>query len=353
MKKKMLLFCCMGIAMLSCQTTDVISDEDTGKVDLPVEKANEFILVSDEVVEESDALELRSSSYVSNYEQSMPIYRYYYHGGEKSDHYYGTEAPSGDTRNIKNRTYGYNSQEFNLEKNASELGYVGRSALYRYYSSSLNDHTLSASSVSGYAQDGGALGYIFTSQEMGTVALKEYYSSVYKNHFITRDSEAEYIPANEPTYQYVKTIGYVYPGARNFSNQTPFSITIKCTEQWTRIPFEAKLNIRIRDANNIYRDLLYTGSFQGIEGEAYNVTLPNNCKIVSADLIVVSKIGSTQYSNTFYNISRPGFPYYGGYYGGGEDMQIVSGARLIYIDKKLNGYNTIFNIFYGIMLGNG
>ena len=88
-----------GIGITSCQSDNVLTETNQSSVrsgkDTPKE-GRKFTLVRDEIIDtESESVELRSSGNgLSPFEASTPIHVYYYHGGEKSDHYFGTEAPN-------------------------------------------------------------------------------------------------------------------------------------------------------------------------------------------------------------------------------------------------------------------
>lgn len=347
MKMKLLLFCCMGLAMLSCQTTDVLPEKDAGKVNLPVESVNGFTLVSDELVEEANGVELRSgSSYVSNYEQSIPIYRYYCHMGDKSDHYFGREAPSGTTRSIKSRIYTYEAQEFNL---LNINGNQSTKPLYRYYSAALNDHMLSTGSVSGYTQDGGLLGYVFVTHDVGTVPLEEYYNAITKNHlYVVRPDEIAWLRTNDPNYQYVKTIGYVYPGARAFTTKTPSVIQFQSSLRNFPYnnPVSGYLYIKARETDNVYHNLTYSflvGNNNGFE----NLRLPMSYKIVSMDIeirIVPDDFSSPTLPSFIvngYNITRPFYDPYG----------LSGDYHNLLLYKELNGYTTKYTLKEDIPVG--
>ena len=155
-----------GIGITSCQSDNVLTETNQSSVrsgkDTPKE-GRKFTLVRDEIIDtESESVELRSSGNgLSPFEASTPIHVYYYHGGEKSDHYFGTEAPNQPLI-INGRHYLHMCQDFNL---ASESIWNAQ-PLYRYYSEAYNDHLLSTEpSVQGYKQEA-HLGYIYPSMQI-------------------------------------------------------------------------------------------------------------------------------------------------------------------------------------------
>ena len=212
MKKVMLaVLCSMGLAFTSCQSDNVLTETNQSSVrsgkDTPKE-GRKFTLVRDEIIDtESESVELRSSGNgLSPFESSIPIHVYYYHEGEKSDHYFGTEAPNQPLI-INGRHYLHMCQDFNL---ASESIWNAQ-PLYRYYSEAYNDHLLSTEpSVQGYKQEA-HLGYIYPSMQIGAVPLKEYYSAEKKNHFYKVWND----PDKEKDYVFQRNIGYVYYGRPN------------------------------------------------------------------------------------------------------------------------------------------
>ena len=287
MKKVMLaVLCSMGLAFTSCQSDNVLTETNqnsarSGK-DTPKE-GRKFTLVRDEIIDtETESVELRSSGYgVPPFEASIPIHVYYYHGGEKSDHYFGTEAPNRPLI-INGRHYLHMCQDFNLVSD----DIWGAQPLYRYYSTAYNDHLLSTEpSVQGYKREA-HLGYIYPSMQIGTVPLKEYYSAEKKNHhYVSRNSEVEYIKNNAKDYAFQRIVGYVYPGKVDSQKQADV-ITAKINGY----PCTITYNLKVKDGNNRYRNLSYSETFDSgsryIENESSSITLPNSYVIVSMDIIV-------------------------------------------------------------------
>lgn len=302
MKKVMLaVLCSMGLAFTSCQSDNVLTETNQSSVrsgkDTPKE-GRKFTLVRDEIIDtESESVELRSSGNgLSPFEASTPIHVYYYHEGEKSDHYFGTEAPNQPLI-INGRHYLHMCQDFNL---ASESIWNAQ-PLYRYYSEAYNDHLLSTEpSVQGYKQEA-HLGYIYPSMQIGAVPLKEYYSAEKKNHFYKVWND----PDKEKDYVFQRNIGYVYYGRPNPWKQADV-ITAKIERMDS--PRIITFNLKVKDGNNRYRNLSYSETFnsgsQYIENESSSITLPNSYVIVSMDIVVKSKEEDIA-PTVFKNMERP------------------------------------------------
>lgn len=115
-----------------------------------------FELIDKKEIEVNDVANLRSISYTS----------------ANIDHLYTTSNSSSLSHD--GRVYTQEAQEFNLMP--YDLGNTTK-ALYRYCSSTSNNHLLStSSSVVSFTKEE-MIGYIFTEQQVGTVPLLEYYSS--------------------------------------------------------------------------------------------------------------------------------------------------------------------------------
>lgn len=300
MKKVMLaVLCSMGLAFTSCQSDNVLTETNQSSVrsgkDTPKE-GRKFTLVRDEIIDtESESVELRSSGNgLSPFEASTPIHVYYYHGGEKSDHYFGTEAPNQPLI-INGRHYLHMCQDFNL---ASESIWNAQ-PLYRYYSEAYNDHLLSTEpSVQGYKQEA-HLGYIYPSMQIGAVPLKEYYSAEKKNHFYKVWND----PDKEKDYVFQRNIGYVYYGRPN-----PWKQADVITAKINGYPCTITYNLKVKDGNNRYRNLSYSETFDSgswyIKNESSSITLPNSYVIVSMDIIVKLTESDTRIF-TFMDIEDP------------------------------------------------
>lgn len=297
MKTKLLFACALGAILSSCQNEDSLEGLQSSN---PEVQNIKFELVSDQIVTtpEDSAVTLRSA--LSGYETSIPIYRSYAHNSihEKSDHYYGKEF-LGSTFRLNGFSYNYEGQDFNMESKKSPYAVE----LYRHYSATLNDHQLSTrSSVPGYTQQG-AIGYIYGSPQLGTVPLKEFYSSQYKEYFyVARNSDVDYLNKNSPTYKYQKTIGYVYAGERIDAHKTANTIRISKIQT---IPCQISMKINARYGSQ-KRALTYqtylperTGTSSGGTG---SITLDPTLSISSIDLTVTTfdPITNRSYTNTFH-----------------------------------------------------
>lgn len=317
MKRERIAFavlCSMNLilAVTSCQ-----NDNDTALTELEQNFEDgsqgsqkhdvQFTLIREDVLNREDyplrleSAELRSYKSSTPFELSIPLYLYYFHGGEKSDHYFGTEAPSGSSRSINGRSYLYMYQDFNLVRSSSEWV----RPLYRHYSVTANDHMLSTqSSVSGYKNQG-LLGYIYSSPKVGTIPLREYYSSAKKNHhYVSRNSEVEYIKNTNAVkdYSFQRIIGYVYPGTKEDSQKKPDVITAKIV---FLSPCEIVFSIKVK-AGNSYRLLSYSKTFnepRTIYDETASVTLPKSYTIVSIGMMF--KFQHSNWTASFSNLESP------------------------------------------------
>ncbi len=164
---------------------------------------------------------LRSSSASGpSYETSIRVYKYYWgdwsSGVGNSDMYFGTEEPSsrtlGTIKTIHGRDYSYQFNEFNVTNTFNS----NTTPLFRHYNEANKDHILSTTSPDFDCVNESMIGYIFTTQQPGTVPLKEYYSSVERNHtYVILDREVEYMRIHAPSFVYQGIVGYVYPGERS------------------------------------------------------------------------------------------------------------------------------------------
>lgn len=302
------VLCSMGLAFTSCQSDNVLTETNQNSVrsrkDTPKE-GRKFTLVRDEIIDtETESVELRSSdNEPSLFESSIPIHLYYYHGGEKSDHYFGREAPNRPLI-INGRHYLYMYQDFNLVRE----GTWQARPLYRYYSAAQNDHLLSTEpSIQGYKREA-YIGNIYSSIQVGTVPLKEYYSSIKKNHhYVSRNSEVEYIRNNAKDYAFQRIVGYVYPGRVDSQKQADV-ITARIEKGF---PCTITFKLKVKDGDNRYRNLSYSETFGNnnsltIENESGSITLPSSYTIVSINITVdLLQRGITC---TFKNMEKPENP---------------------------------------------
>lgn len=214
------------------------------------------------------------------YASSIPIYRYLYYGSYQNiDHYFGTSNSSSLV--VQGVTYSYEHHSFNI---MPENNFPGLVALYRHYSSAERDHILSTESqINSYASEG-IIGYIFTTPQIGTVPLLEYYSSKRKSHhYIVRNTEIDWILEHDPDYLYVKSVGYVYPGSAIDEKKEATNFIISHGTVPGAMPF--RLRVKVMEGDK-YWELVYE-----VEGpkEGTSVTIPinNTYTIVSCIAIIV------------------------------------------------------------------
>lgn len=270
------MFCLISIT--SCEKSEVLP-----QISQKQENAGTgiFKLVSSELVNGKNS-SLKASSnldYETQYDYAHGIHRYIFYGSYYNiDHFY--DSQKANTINHDNHTYQYEGKEFSICTHLWGTNKI--TELYRYYSSELNDHVLStAQSVSGYTKET-TLGEIFTFQEIGTVPLKEFYSSKRNKHLYScRNSEIEgWIPENDPDFKYTKTVGYVYPG-RIDPMKTATKLIFECVPEnndpYPEIPKEITVDIKAFEGDNIYK-LTYTAQTTS-NGNA-TLTLPNTYSVI-------------------------------------------------------------------------
>lgn len=299
MKKVLFLAAIFIACVTSCQNQDELLEEETGQ------------------------LELRSvSTRASAYDYSTKIYRYNRYETGNADHYWGTEAPSGNSRVINGKSYLFEGQDFNLP--LTNYGSGVTSVFYRHYDPVGNDHILcNCKSFSGCINTQ-FLGYIFKEQQPGTVPLVEFYSSVKNDHFYT-SRYADWMVHTELDYINYGIIGYVYPGDRTDPMKPAHSITIDYQNfGWGALT--TTLNITYKE-NGQVRTVDFKES-SWASGSSKTYMLPSTAVLMNATFSF-SKIGSND-KWLFENITVPNY----------NDASVV--ARL-YI-KKLNGCNTIYEL---------
>jgi len=140
------------------------------------------------------------------YNKLTPVYRYYaYINSRTDDHYYGVEEPEGNSKPVKDINYNYEYLEFFMPANVA-----GTIPLYRYYNPVTKNHSFYP--YPDYTQDA-QVGYVFTDKQHGTVELREY-KKVSKDsyHYVTSLSEEAWMADYPEKYQFIRQIGWVYPG---------------------------------------------------------------------------------------------------------------------------------------------
>lgn len=307
------------------------TQEEISLSEVSLSNPSEFKLVSKRKLNTEEAGGLRSIYYDPVYERSEPIYRYLYYGDYNNlDHFYATENASSLTHH--GRVYNFERQEFNLMSGGTKT-----QKLYRHYSSSLNDHMLSISSSENSYTSEGSIGAVFTSQEIGTVPLKEYYSSQRKSHlYIVRNAELDWIYSNDPDFVYVKTLGYVYPGQAIDSKKIPTEFIVKGVHGSFFLSTKVTLNLKVREGD-AYWDLSYSAQ---IEQEGQSVTLPinNTYTVVEGDIVFQNSSATV----TVFDITNPENEY---------DILSFPPGSVIFYERFITDYKVLINFKYDIILG--
>ena len=347
----------LGISILglfsikSCDNSDIDSELQLAKT--TSEDAGTFKLISRERLDDSVLRSAKASvnlDYESLYDHAYAVHRYSFYGSWTNlDHFYDHQQAS--TIKHDKHTYNYEGKEFStISPDIWRLDNNKKAVLYRHYSSSLDDHILStSSSVSGYTRET-SLGMIFLFQEIGTVPLKEFYSSERKKHLYScRNSEIDgWIPQNDPDFKYAKTIGYVYPGRvdpQKKATTITFTPDPNADDQMTAQYLEGASNIEIQvkvyEGDNIYK-LTYSAKTQN--GKA-TLTLPNTYSVICMNAIFTynGRTHEAQDITAYDYVGKPGA------YGAGYDF-----ARYpMCINKKYNGYSVTYEYaFIDIVVGN-
>lgn len=275
----LLLIVCVSV-FFSCNQQDEMFDNKIESTAIETD-SREFKLISSKVVlPEDSTIELRSgndvSFFESYYERSKQTHTYYYHNGNRSDHYYGQE--SGSSIRINGINYPYDWQRFqHFDYNLYELSLP----LFRYYSALKNDHKL-VTEYNGYDMSSDynydtRVGFIFEKQYAGTSPLMEYYSDLYMDSFYTLNDVID-----PGSYRYMGTIGYVYPGKLIQANKVPFSFKINVRNN--NCP-GAKMTFYIKTRE---RDTYYVREYAFEFNSSGNgtITLPHTHALVNATVVV-------------------------------------------------------------------
>lgn len=276
----------------------------------------------DELLTEKDdnspVIDLRAGS-SSVYDYSNKIYRYNRYEAGNADHYWGTEAPSGNSRVINGKSYLFEGQDFNLSLSTYGTGVA--LAFYRHYDPVGNDHILcNCKSLAGCVNSQ-FLGYVFKEQQPGTVPLVEFYSSVKKDHFYT-SRYADWMVHTELDYKNYGILGYVYPGDRTDPMKPAHSITIDYQNfGWL---LETNLEIVYKE-NGQRKTISFKETGWGSGSKTY--ILPSTAVLMDATFSYRSNTTSNFY---FYNITTPNY-------------NQVSGIARLNIER-LNGCNTIYKL---------
>lgn len=339
-KKTLLISLAFMFTISSCEQADF---ETMGSKELESNQANVQLVSIKNVTNEYNS-NLRSArgtsdwDYPTYYDDFVPIYRYlYYSSYTNIDHLWDTKQSNSISHD--GRTYNSEGKEFYI------LAKGGDQTLYRLYSSSLKDHILSTSAtVSGYQLET-ELGKIFKKQEVGTVALQEYYSSTRKKHlYVWKNTEIkDWLPEHDPDFKYVKTVGYVYPGridSKKQSTQLIFtpSDSFYSDDYWKKI----YLTIRAYEGDNIY-ELEYSATTDSKGGAIF--TIPNTYTIIAVNGVFDRHDPGQGKVKDLTGFSTSG----GGYSAVGE----VPGASaiILFFKKSINGYNVTITYEESIIVG--
>lgn len=305
-------------------------------------QTSQFKLISKKEIKMSDQneMKLRSMSYTSAYESSIPIYRYIYYGSRNDmDHLFATENNSSFIHD--GNKYNLENQPFNLMQ---DNYYSTTVPLYRHYSLSLNDHILStSSSVNSYVSEG-IIGYIFSEQQIGTVPLKELYSSERQSHhYVVSNAEIEnWIAIHDSDYKYQKTIGYVYFGPIADEKKVPTEFIINY-ENYNSSPVTVYLTMKVRERDS-YFELTYSADMPGEKSFTMSIPIPNEYTVVAADLKFKINIYYETIA-TFENITNPNFYQI-------NDHASTGGNVVLYFKRRtINGYKATFDITWDVPLG--
>lgn len=345
MKNLLYLLIFGTIIMSSCSNDEIVVQNEREMVieantKLPVVNQEVgFKLINKRRIQENEVSNLRSMSYTSAYDRSIPIYRYLYYASTNIDHLYTTSNSS--TLLHDNRNYSQENQDFNLMP--FNLGNITQ-ALYRYRSSTSNNHLLSSSSssVSSFTNEE-LIGYIFKEQQVGTVPLLEYYSSLRNSYLYpsTRGEIENWLPYHDTDFKYSKTLGYVYSGRTLDSKKTATKFIIKNTNNSTYYPTSILLTVKVREVD-AYWELTYSVD---VPNKGGSVTLPiaNTYIVVAADMALTSNIHS-EVTNTFTDITNPE---------GYDDIKGIWGNIVMFLERSISGYDVTYNFHYDVVMGNG
>jgi hypothetical protein len=265
--------------------------------------------------------EAELSTRVAYYNSSIPIGRFVWNNANIIDHYYGTEL----TQNVyhNNRVFSFEGNEFNVMPSSFTTQTV---PLYRHYADAIKDHMLStSSSINSYTSEG-LVGRIFEQQQVGTIPLKEYYSSLRLNHLyaVRRTETDDYLPNNLSDFEYVRTIGYVYPGTRPdsmrkktifyFANQSVhFPVTMEIM-----VNFTLK---KISDGTISYPSYYY---FFNVGGQT-NLLIDTDIYIILDAYMTVNVQGYNSFN------ARMNEPFHAS-----TDLSYNIGGKIIYLHKDLD-----------------
>lgn len=224
--------------------------------------------------------------YETYYEHVASIYRYnYYYGNANMDHYYSrTKADQ------------LNHDGYNFTRETMEEFYVlnsnmntGLTTLFLLYSPDGKDHILSTSRyIDGYNYETD-LGYIYEKQQVGSIPLKEYYTTTRRKHlYVTRNTEIEdWLPTHDSDFKYVKTVGYVFPKSPDSKRESTQFIFQKRNDGYFGLENleEIILTAKAYNGNDVY-ELEYSAK---VPPTTAIVTIPNTYTVICANVKFIEK----------------------------------------------------------------
>ncbi len=155
--------------------------------------------------------------------KGKPVYGYYLYPGSitgKGGHMYSCLAPNAvnekDFKGVFQQTfdgvvYPFTYHDFALPTQTSNYN----THIYRYYSSSSKRYKLDTRASGEYNVQCEHLGFVYDRYVPGTVPLKEYYISEQNSYmYVALKREEDGLLLNPSKTPYIRTLGYVYPGAR-------------------------------------------------------------------------------------------------------------------------------------------
>ncbi len=235
---------------------------------------------SDLITKNEDLATLRVTPIPNNlgYENSIPIWRYYYYENSSyGDHYFGKERPEPEELNsikiIKGRNYTYERQEFNILNQHTPGVTI---ALYRHRSIDNTRHRLSTSTNNTrnpnnieYTNEE-LLGYIFQNQYPGTIPIREVWVIGTEDYsYVTTERERKWQEQYMPgAITSCGIIGYAYPGKRSETEgKLAETVTIAVNSVYDGIGVsEVKIRVKEELTPGIINDRILT----------YNININNN-----------------------------------------------------------------------------
>jgi len=274
--------------------------------------------VVDEIIDGNTVKTKASSTTTKPFLESIGLmHRYYRHDNStNADHYYGKERPqnysnvdyipNGIQKQFYGKNYSYEGNSFYFF-NTVDTYFNGTRPdlpLYSVYISQI-DNTILFTMKPGESDPypGRAktlIGYVFSEQIEGTVAIREYYSPTYKDSFYISDDDIcnRNGDTMSSSYKFQKIIGYTlqsYRISRNYYDYIQVRMTRGLpyggTDNYYKIGFTA-------DVTDIYGNL--TGQKVNLShnvyisnGDVYTIIIPSTYDITSSNIELYYKDGST------------------------------------------------------------